>query len=79
MNEIERINMAVDEFTTAIKIRMIAKYHKGYRGWEKEYSTERLAIELNKDSCELIKLNAPMKAAVDIGARAMILWHRHNQ
>ena len=81
MNEIEKINRAIDEFAGAIKARMVEKYHEGYRGWDSKCSpsTERLAIELNRDSCELIKLNDPIKAAVDIGARAMMLWRRHNE
>lgn len=78
MNEIDKINAAIDKFADAMKTRMGQKYYAGYRGWDGEYPTEKLALELNKDSCELIKLNHPVKAALDIGARAMMLWHRHN-
>lgn len=78
MKDIDKINAAIDRFADAIKERMLEKYHQGYKGWDGKYPTEKMALELNRDSCELIKLNSPAKAAIDIGARAMILWHRHN-
>ena len=79
MEKIEKINETIDEFAAEIKSRMKDQYDKGYRGWDGGYSEHRLARELNVDSCELIKLKEPIKNAIDIGARAMMLWYRHSK
>ena len=76
--EIKKINTAVDSFATAIKARMLEKYQQGYHGWDGQCSEASLVLELYRDSCELLLRNNLIKFAIDIGARAMMLWYRHN-
>jgi len=89
MNEIDKINQAVDTFASKIKTRMTNKYNEGYRGWDGEYPESALIKELIADA-EDIKLNTPIKEfpitcthvlnrrLIDIGARSMMIWYRHN-
>jgi len=76
MTEIERINQAIDEFAAAIKKRMAEKYYEGYRGWDGDYSADDLCYEIGDDAAEMLGTANYHKEAVDIGARAMMLWHR---
>ncbi|MBN1104731.1 MAG: hypothetical protein JXL84_15035 [Deltaproteobacteria bacterium] len=87
MDEIDRINSAIDCFAAAIKSRMADKYHQGYRGWDGEYSATALIEEIIGDA-KNVEENIPIerfkttctnilrRRMVDIGARAMMLWYR---
>ena len=89
MTEIERINQVVDAFACAIKERMTKKYEEGYVGWDGEYPESALIEELVSDA-EDINRNLPLdkfkttctnvllKRTIDVGARSMMLWYRHN-
>ncbi len=76
LNEIIKIENAVNSFAAEIKRRMLEKLRQGYLGWDSKYSTDRLMIELNKDTVLVLKGEDISKNLVDIGARAMILWLR---
>lgn len=66
------------------------EYEDGKRGWDKQYSELRLIQELVKDAID-IENNTPLgefkitlenvlsKRLIDVAARAMIIWYRHNQ
>lgn len=78
-NDLKHLENALKDFSAAVMYRIGEKYEEGYRGWDGDYDYHKLAIELNKDSIELIKENDPIKASIDIGARAMMLWYRHKK
>lgn len=78
-NDLKDLKNTLTDFFLAVSQRLGEKYEEGYRGWNGDYDYHKLAIELNKDSIELIKENDPVKAAIDIGARAMMLWYRHTK
>ena len=89
MTEVEKINQVVDEFAKDMKVRLLEKHNKGYRGWDGEYPEEFLTKELVADAKDvqrnipLNKFNATLvnilnKRLVDVGARAMMVWFRYN-
>jgi hypothetical protein len=87
MDELDRINSAIDCFAAAIKSRMADKYYQGHRGWDGEYPVVNLIEEVFADIKD-IRRNMPIinftdscisvlrRRLVDIGARAMMLWYR---
>jgi hypothetical protein len=88
--EISKINAVIMSFTDKIKDRMLEKYNDGKRGWDEQYSESKLIQELAKDIMD-IKKNTPLdkfkvtlenvlsRRLIDIAARTMIVWYRHNQ
>ena len=90
MDELNRINQAVDAFCADLKDRLKEKHNAGYRGWDGEYSEISLVSEMVKDAQD-VALNLPVKKytttcthvlhkrLIDIGAWAMMLWFRHNK
>ncbi len=78
MDELERINQAVDEFAVAIKARLKEKYEQLYSGWEKDYPIENIKSEMSNDITFLFKPRTGISKirAVDIAARAMMIYKR---
>ena len=77
MEGIERINKAIDEFAGVMKSRMADKHREGYRGWDGKYHIPYLCDKIARDAHKIQFSVAHDKAAIDIGARAMMLWYRH--
>jgi len=70
---------AVDAFAEAIKRRLDDKAAQGYAGWDGEYPSEDLAFELAADTVEFVVGQGTAQGAIDIAARAMMLWFRHTK
>jgi hypothetical protein len=73
--ERDRIDEALGQFTQAVRCRLYEKAAEGYRGWDKQYPAVALRGELYVDA-KAVWLWEEDNRLVDIGARAMFLWHR---
>jgi hypothetical protein len=71
--EEQKLCKAADDFNEAIKERLLQKAREGYTGWDGDYPAAHLAAEIRQDT--RTSDNGKSKA-VDIGARAMMLWFR---
>ena len=81
VREIDKIERAIDAFALEIKRRMFEKYQEGLRGWDKmsELDRHRMAKMMKRDAVFAALGRSNKKSLVDIGARAMILWHRNKR
>ena len=67
--EIERLNLAVDDFASEMKARLREQATKGCRGWDDPANYRRM--------CEMMMKHASVSSGqeVDTGNLAMILWY----
>jgi len=73
MSDKQKRDAAVDAFAAEIKARLDERAAKGYTGWDGEYPAQHLAAEIRQDTKTT---DHGQSKAVDIGARAMMLWFR---
>lgn len=88
--EIEDLCKAVDEFSQAMKDRLVAKYNAGFTGWRGDdtENKELLAVrdkDLRIDLCEKVSnilwkpRSCMLKHLVDIANYAMMFWYRRTR
>lgn len=67
--EIERLNQAVDDFATEMKVRLREQAIKGYRGWDDP--------EYYQQVTEMMLKNASVSSGQEVDAAnlSMILWY----
>ena len=67
--EIERLNLAVDNFASEMKARLQEQGIKGCRGWDDPANYHRI--------CEMMMKHASVLSGqeIDAGNLAMILWY----
>lgn len=77
MTDREKRNAAVDKFADAIKARLDEQAARGYAGWDGNTvrSSHYIADQLFADARNCVVTKKYGKA-VDIAARAMMLWFR---
>jgi uncharacterized protein with HEPN domain len=80
--ELREIIVAVDDFSQAIKNRMIDKFIEDYRGWDANYSHVHIINEAIADLNDIpiaASFNAiprTKELTIDVAARAMMLHYR---
>jgi hypothetical protein len=73
MSEIKDLNAAVDEFTEAIKARLLSKYKQGWRGWDGPPECFSADTRLLKNAAVgIVKKDG--KSLIDVAALAMMIW-----
>jgi len=76
MTDKPKRDAAVDAFAAEIKKRLDDRESRGYTGWTGEYPSRSLCKEIELDVMELSAVPEQAIKAVDIGARAMMLYYR---
>jgi len=64
------------KFSKEVEHRLKEKEDEGYTGWDGDYSTEALQEELTDDALQIEREGGYKDQALDVAARAMMLWHR---
>lgn len=70
MDDIEKINRAIDQFAEAMKEKMEEKYYEGYTGWDDITGVEGVIVQKLKDHTR--RGNGQW---VDVANFAMMLWN----
>jgi hypothetical protein len=84
ITEKEKLYSAVDEFSVAMKRRLVQKQKQGYRGWDnKDINSYSIPTRLFYKSSEIYAIttvltekNLRKKMLVDIANFAMMLWKK---
>lgn len=69
----------VEQFSAAIKYRLVKKYDEGKRGWDEGYPSKALENEILLDAADMRSTESQIRKRdelIDIAARCMMLYHR---
>jgi DNA-binding XRE family transcriptional regulator len=78
LSEVKRLDIAVDEFTAAIKDRLISKYKRGWRGWDGAIMNFNADKRLLKNATVGI-VKKDSTSFIDVAAYAMMFWRAINK